>query len=94
MAVKPINELTEGEVRLPDDLELVNDHFYEKGWTDGLPIIPPTEERIERMLGGMAWRDPDALIGEVPPFQGNATLRKVAVNAVMAGAKPEFLPVI
>ncbi len=94
MAVKPINELLSEEIRLPDDLELVNDHFYKKGWTDGLPIIPPTEERIEKMLAGMPWRDPDTLIGLVPPFQGKATLRKVAINAVMAGAKSDYLPVI
>ena len=73
---------------------MVNDHFYKKGWTDGLPIILPTEERIEKMLAGMPWRDPDTLIGLVPPFQGKATLRKVAINAVMAGAKSDYLPVI
>ena len=81
-------------VRLPDSFDAVNDHFYEKGWTDGLPIFPPTDERVETMLTGMAWRDPGELIGAVPPAFGKATLRKVAVNAVMAGCKPEYLPVV
>ena len=75
-------------VRLPDELDAINDHFYEKGWTDGLPIIPPTDARIAAMLTGMGWRNGDELIGEVPPGGGKATLRKIAVNAVMAGCKP------
>jgi hypothetical protein len=72
----------------------INDYFYERGWTDGLPIVPPTHARVEAMLAGMRSRDPDALIAVVPPKMGQATLRQVAVNAVMAGAKPEYLPVI
>ena len=75
-------------VRLPDSLDIINNHFYEKGWTDGLPIIPPTDERVDGMLAGMSWRDPGELVGEVPPAYGKATLRKIAVNAVMAGCKP------
>src|ERR1700734_1035026 len=67
---------------LPDDLEAVNDHFYAQGWTDGLPIVPPTPARVEKMLAGMPWRDPDDVIGVVPPAMGVATLRSIAVNAV------------
>src|SRR6202521_3329094 len=81
-------------IDLPDSLEAINDHFYEQGWTDGLPIIPPTPERVERMLAGMPWRDPDDLIGVVPPAMGLATLRNIAVNAVMAGCRPAYLAVI
>ena len=77
-----------------EDIDAVNDYFYERGWTDGLPIVPPTEERVEKMLSGMPWRTPDDLINVVPPRMGNATLRQIAVNAVMAGAKPEYLPVV
>lgn len=72
----------------------VSDYFYERGWTDGLPIVPPTEPRVRAMLGGMPWRDADELIGIVPPKMGHATLRQIAVNSVMAGCKPEYLPVI
>ena len=72
----------------------VNDYFYERGWTDGLPIVPPTEERVQAMLGGMAWRGADDVISIVPPRMGTATMRQIAVNAVMAGSRPEYLPVI
>ena len=81
-------------MELPDSLEAINDHFCEQGWTDGLPIIPPTPERVERMLAGMPWRNPDDVIGVVPPAMGLATLRNIAVNAVMAGCRPAYLPVI
>src|SRR5258708_34789217 len=81
-------------MELPDSLEAINDHFYAQGWTDGLPIIPPTPERVERMLAGMPWRNPDDVIGVVPPAMGLATLRNIAVNAVMAGCRPSYLPVI
>jgi hypothetical protein len=77
-----------------ENIDAVNDYFYERGWTDGLPIVPPTEERVEKMLSGMPWRTPDDLISVVPPRMGNGTLRQIAVNAVMAGAKPEYLPVV
>jgi hypothetical protein len=87
-------ELSTNTAELPDSLEAINDHFYERGWTDGLPIIPPTPERVERMLAGMPWRNPDDVIGVVPPAMGLATLRNIAVNAVMAGCRPTYLPVI
>lgn len=77
-----------------DSFEDVNDYFYERGWTDGLPIVPPTEERVQAMLAGMPWRDAEDTISVVPPRMGVATMRQIAVNAVMAGAKPEYLPVI
>jgi len=77
-----------------EDIDAVNDYFYERGWTDGLPIVPPTDERVEKMLAGMPWRAADDLINVVPPRMGQATLRQIAVNAVMAGAKPEYLPVV
>src|SRR3954468_21643828 len=72
----------------------VNDYFYERGWTDGLPIVPPTAERVQAMLRGMPWRTDDELISIVPPRMGNATMRQIAVNAVMAGCKPEYLTVV
>src|SRR5262245_18084501 len=81
-------------IELPDSLEAINGHFYKSGWTDGLPIIPPTRERVDRMLSGMSWRSPDDVIGIVPPAMGVATLRNIAVNAVMAGCLPTYLPVV
>jgi hypothetical protein len=82
------------DLNLSDDVEEVSDRFYKEGWTDGLPVIPPTDARVETMMAGMPWRSPDDLIGVVPPGMGRATLRRIAVNAVMAGAKPEYMPVI
>ncbi|MDB5863460.1 MAG: hypothetical protein JWO70_1266 [Betaproteobacteria bacterium] len=87
-------EATPHVVGADESVDAVNDYFYERGWTDGLPIIPPNEERVEAMLAGMPWRGADELINIVPPRMGRATLRQIAVNAVMAGCKPEYLPVV
>lgn len=67
--------------------------FFKKKWSDGLPVVVPTEERIERMISG-ASRDPGELIGAVPPAFGEATVRAIAAHAVMAGCRPEYLPVL
>lgn len=76
-----------------DETEDLIEACYEKGWTDGLPVVPPTPERVERMLSGTA-REPDELIAAVPPKWGRATVEKVAINAVMAGCKPAYFPLI
>ncbi len=67
--------------------------FLGKEWSDGLPVVTPTEERVARMLAATR-RDPDEVVGAVPPAMGVATVRAVAVHAVMAGARPEYLPVV
>src|SRR5215468_812331 len=67
--------------------------MFERGWSDGLPLVPPTEERVLRMLQGTA-RDPQEVLGLVPPALAAATVEKIAINAVMAGCKPEYLPVV
>ncbi|MGH7399407.1 MAG: hypothetical protein ACRELW_17930 [Candidatus Rokuibacteriota bacterium] len=67
--------------------------FLEKAWSDGLPVVTPTEARVARMLEGTR-RDPDELIGNVPPAMVPATVRTVAIHALMAGGKPEYLPVV
>ena len=74
---------------LEDDVE----SCFERGWTDGLPVVPPTEARVLHMLQGAA-RAPDELVGVVPPNQVECTVEKVAINAVMAGCKPEYMPVV
>ncbi len=66
---------------------------YDRGWSDGLPVVPPTDARVLRMLAGTT-RAPDEVIGEVPPNLAPITVEKVAVNAVLAGCKPEYLPVV
>jgi hypothetical protein len=66
---------------------------YENRWTDGLPLAPPTPDRVARMIecGG---RDPDEVLGLVPPMMGKATIEKIAIQAVMAGCKPDYFPVV
>jgi hypothetical protein len=67
--------------------------LFSRGVTDGLPVVPPTEERVKRMLAG-ADRDPQDVIGTVGPNYGRATVEKVAINAVMAGCHPSYFPVV
>ena len=66
---------------------------YERGWTDGLPVTPPTDERVITMLKGTK-RRPHEIVGKIPPFLADCTVEKVAINAVMAGCKPEYMPVL
>jgi hypothetical protein len=72
-----------------DDIEA----WFERGVTDGLPVVPPTRARVDAMLARAA-RDPGELVAQVPPSLGRATVEKIAVNAVMAGCRPEYLPVV
>ena len=67
--------------------------MFARGWSDGLPLVPPTEERVLRMLDGTS-RDPQEVLGLVPPDLAPATVEKIAINAVIAGCKPEYLPVV
>jgi hypothetical protein len=80
-------------IEAENPLEEANELFYKRGWTDGLPIIPPTLERVKEMLKGTD-RFSSEVVGVLEPMKGIATVEKIAVNAVMAGARPEYLPVI
>ncbi len=75
------------------DLEEINHFFYRRGWADGLPIIPPTEEAVAEMLTGTDL-PAEHIITRLGPRLGKATVEKIAINAVMAGALPTHLPVI
>ena len=66
---------------------------FSRGWSDGLPVVPPTPVRVLRMLGGTT-RDAQEVIGAIPPNNASCTVEKVAINAVMAGCKPEYMPVV
>jgi hypothetical protein len=66
---------------------------FDRGWTDGLPVVPPTRERVWRMLQGTR-RDPQEVIGLMPPDLVECTIEKIAINAVMAGCKPEYMPLV
>ena len=70
-----------------------HEFLFDQGMTDGLPVVPPTPERVLRMLAGTA-RDAREVVAVVPPNMGEATVEKVAINAVMAGCRPEYLPVV
>ncbi len=72
-----------------------DDHeaLFERGWTDGLPVVPPTPERVVRMLAGTD-RPSDEVVAQIPPNLAPGTVEKIAINAVMAGCKPEYLPVV
>jgi hypothetical protein len=85
-------EATSGIV-FKGSLQDVNRHFYKNGWTQGLPIIPPTEEAVREMLSGTDL-PADDLITKIPPMSGKATVEKIAINAVMAGCLPTYLPVL
>jgi hypothetical protein len=76
-----------------DDLSDVMELLFASGWTDGLPVMPPTPRNVQRMLTGTT-RQPDELIGRIPPKGGRATVEKIAINAVMAGCQPAYLPVV
>src|SRR3954467_12118056 len=67
--------------------------FLDKHWSDGLPVVTPTEERVARMLTATK-RDPNEVVGNIPPAMEPATVRTVAIHALMAGCKPEYLPVV
>jgi hypothetical protein len=71
----------------------INLHFYTRGWTDGLPVVPPTEKAVAEMLTGTDL-PPDHLVAEIIPRKGKATVEKIAINAVMAGALPTHMPIL
>ncbi|MDH3300874.1 MAG: thioredoxin family protein [Acidimicrobiia bacterium] len=75
--------------RLEDPFEAA----FDRGWTDGLPVVPPTEARVMAMLEGTS-RAADDVVAEIPPDLHEATVEQIAINAVMAGCRPEYLPVV
>jgi hypothetical protein len=75
------------------DLAEVQRFFYRRGWTDGLPVIPPTEAAVEEMLTGTDLPR-DHVVGKMIPRLGKVTIEKIAINAVMAGALPTYMPLL
>ncbi len=82
----------EGAIELGKQIDEF-EFFFAKEWSDGFPMVTPTEERIQWMLTGTQ-RDPDEVVGRVPPALETATVRAVAIHALMAGCKPAYLPVV
>jgi hypothetical protein len=80
-------------VDAPDDLDAFQEWAFGRRWSDGLAVLPPTRARVDRILGPHGARR-DTLIATLAPLEGRATLEAIAVNAALAGAGPEHLPVI
>ncbi len=80
-------------IEVPEDLDELNRFFQERRWSDGLPVVPPTRERIARMLCH-THRAPAEVVASIAPAFGEATVERIAVNAVLAGCYPEYLPVL
>jgi hypothetical protein len=89
------HNMTPSEVVSLSAAELLEAHelMYAAGWTDGLPVLPPLRHLVDEFVRSVG-RHPDESIGEVPPLGGRATVERVAANAVMAGCRPEYLPVV
>jgi hypothetical protein len=82
-----------GKLKFKGSVEEFNKLFFEKGLSLGLPVLPPTPERVAEILKGTS-RKPDELLGMVPPRMGALTVELVAIHAAMAGCKPEYMPVL
>jgi hypothetical protein len=80
-------------ITVENDFRAINEKLYKRGATDGLPVYPPTRDRVDEMLGGTD-RPADDVVGVIPPKYGNASVEKIAINAVMAGCEPEYMPVL
>ena len=86
-------QLLSEHIEVTDEYEEVQRLYLERGWTDELPVVPPTPDRVEAMLAATDLA-PQHVLAELPPTWGAATVEKLAVNAVMAGCLPEYLPVL
>ena len=80
-------------VEVAASFDAIQDYYEEQGWTDGLPVVPATEDLVRKMLLAYG-EDPAASLGVVQPRNAQVTLEKVAINAVMAGCRPEHFPVV
>ena len=89
----PNGTLQARRVRVPDSFQAVQDYCWEQGWTDGLPVAPPTEASVREMLSAYG-EDPGQSLGTMQPRNARTTLEKVAINSVMAGCVPEYFPVV
>ncbi len=76
-----------------DDYNQAVEVFYERGWTDGLPVVLPTRNQVEAMIA-YSGRDPQESVGPIPPKGSEGTVEKLAINAVMGGCRPEHFPVV
>jgi len=100
-ANKPANErpkssvvpLAAAHLSVPGDIVTFNEECLKNGWGDGLPLIPPTIERVSAMLSASR-RSPTEVVAQLAPGFGAASIERIAINAVMAGCRPEYLPLL
>ena len=94
MSAVPSGSLTRALlVEAPDDFDELIEFFHARRWSDGLPVVPPTRERVERMLS-CTTRKPDEVVANLAPGFGAATVERIAINAVMAGCRADYLPLL
>ncbi|MDB5922659.1 MAG: hypothetical protein JWN13_1595 [Betaproteobacteria bacterium] len=82
-----------GEIVFTGTFDEIQEHFHQKLWSDGLPIVPPTRERVQAFLE-FTDRDPDEVLRALPPEGREASITSIAVNGVMAGCRPEYMPLL
>jgi hypothetical protein len=80
-------------LEVPSDPALMFQFFINRGWSDGLPVLPPTEAPIDAMIAASDLKK-DEMLGVIPPLNGIATVERVAANAVMAGCLPDYFPLV
>ena len=78
---------------VPDDIDAINQLYRERRWSDGLPVVPPTVGRVQQMLA-CTQRSPGEVVARIAPGFGAATVERIAINAVLAGCDPEYLPAL
>lgn len=77
----------------PDEFRRIQDYYFEQGWTDGLPVVPVTESYLGEFLAQTS-RDPDEVVLAMPQLNRECTVRLAALNAALAGCRPEYFPVV
>lgn len=95
-AIPAKHSASEGRAALfeaPDDIDAINRLYRDRRWSDGLPVVPPTVERVARMLRHTR-RAPEEIVARLAPGYGAATIERIAINCVLAGCDPEVLPVV
>ena len=91
MASRPVPRAS--RVQVEGSVRDINDYYYEQGWTDGLPIIPPTEDLVLEMVEDCSLSAGHSF-GQMAPLNGSVTVEKVAINSVMAGCQPDYFPMV
>jgi hypothetical protein len=86
--------VTTGMVDMPDDIVEFNAEAIRRRWSDGFPLIPPTEERVQAFVDAIPWRDRHDVVAPIAPRSAEATIERIAVQAVMAGCRPEVMPLL